>query len=440
MRIPRLASIALRIALCLGAWMAFGFSPANAQTPTPGAAASQMSAAASDQAPVAVPEPTEKALSYYRTRIALWAIDLVWSLVVPALILFTGASARIRDLAAGVSSKGAVRFLVYFLVYSLIAFTLGLPLAFYEDFVVEHRFGLSNQEFSKWIGDSLIMLGVSTLVGYGVLLGTYRLLRRRPADWWLVAGVFAIPLVFLFTMVEPIWIDPLFNKFGPMKDRALEAKILALADRAGIEGSRVFEVDKSVDTKTTNAYVNGFMDTKRIVLWDTIIAKLDEPELMFVMGHEMGHYVLGHAWKGNLFLCGLIVLSLYGVHRLSRGLIRRHSRRFGFERLDDIASLPLILLVGGAAFGVALPAFNAYSRHAEHEADRFGLEITRNNHAAASAFVKLQRDNLGNPRPNELLHILRGTHPTLAQRIEFANDYKPWARGAPLRYGEHIKP
>ncbi len=124
-------------------------------------------------------------------------------------------------------------------------------------------------------------------------------------------------------LVMPIWIDPLFNKFGPMKDKALERRILDLAERAGIEGSRVFEVEKSVNTKAMNAYVTGVFGTKRIVLWDTLLAQLDAPEVLAVMGHEMGHYVLGHVVR-SILLGSLVVLAgLFFVDRAGRWLIAR---------------------------------------------------------------------------------------------------------------------
>ena len=122
-------------------------------------------------------------------------------------------------------------------------------------------------------------------------------------------------------LLEPIWIDPLFNKFGPMKDKTLERSILALADRSGISGSRVFEVEKSVDTKALNAYVTGVLNTKRIVLWDTLIARLDEPEVLVVMGHEMGHYVLGHVVRSILLGSLVILAGLFFVERAGRWLI-----------------------------------------------------------------------------------------------------------------------
>jgi Zn-dependent protease with chaperone function len=389
---------------------------------------------------VEVPEPTEQALAYYFVRNVVWFANLAFNLAVPALFLFAGWSARIRDSAQRVSSRWAVVVLLYVVIYSVITWVIGLPLQYYDEFAVEHQFGLSNQTFAKWATDAVIGLAVTTVITAVVTLGIWRLLKRSPRRWWLYSGLAAIPFTVFMFLVAPIWISPLFNKFGPMQDKALEAKILALADRAGIEGSRVFEVDKSVDTKTTNAYVTGVLDTKRIVLWDTIIKKLDERQLLFVMAHEMGHYALHHVWQFVVLVCALVMLALYAAQRLCHGLIDRYRARFGFDRLEDIASFPLVTMVASVVFLVTAPAFNAFSRHAEHEADRFALEITRDNEAGAKAFVSLQRDNLAIPRPNAFLHWLRGSHPTLAERIEFSNTYRPWEKGEALRYGDRFKP
>jgi len=225
-----------------------------------------------------------------------------------------------------------------------------------------------------------------------------------------------------------------------MKDKALEAKILAIADRANIEGGDVYEVEKSVDTKAVNAYVTGFWHTKRIVLWDTLLAKLNEREALFVMAHEMGHYVLGHVLQMIFVAPLLVALALFSVHRASGFLIDRFQHRFGFSELSDPAALPLILLVAGVVSFLVSPAMIAFSRHNEHEADRFALEITHDNYAGAMAFVKLQQENLGNPRPDWFVKVWRGTHPSLGERIDFCNTYKPWAEGQPEAYAHLFKP
>jgi STE24 endopeptidase len=398
-----------------------------------------LAAHAQAEAPVAIPEASEKALEYYAVRNILWAIDVAWGLAVLALLLLTGWSARIRDFAQRLTRGRMRSTFIYVAVFSVATTLLALPLDFVRGYVVEHRFGLTDQTFAKWAIDQAIGLAVATFVTFVVVVCIYALIRRSPRRWWLYGGLLAIPFIFAMFLLEPIWVAPLFNTFGPMKDRALEAKIAALAERAGIGGARIFEVEKSVDTKKVNAYVAGFLDTKRIVLWDTIIRRLDERELLFVIGHEMGHYVLRHGQQVVLVLSALVMLSLYAAHRLASGLIRRHGARLRFERLDDIASWPLISLVAGVAFLVAQPVFNAFTRHIEHEADRFGLEITRDNRAAAEAFLGLQQQNLDVPRPNPILHILRDSHPSAAERIEFANTYRPWATGQPLAYGDKFR-
>jgi Zn-dependent protease with chaperone function len=422
-------SLLLVAGLCV-ATPVFAQEPQSAPPPA-------TTAADASREPVPVPEPSEKAMAYYRSGVALWLFDVAWGLLVPGVILFTGFSARMRTWAARIGRKWFFVIALYFVFFSLVAFAVDLPRIYYEDFVRQHAYGLSNQTFEKWMTDNLIGLAVSLVIGVLFLWIPFLVLRKSPERWWLYTGLLAIPFLCLMLLVTPVWLDPLFNDFGPMKNKALEQKILALADRAGIEGSRVYEVNKSVDTKALNAYVSGLGNTKRIVLWDTIIARLDEPELLFVMGHEMGHYVLGHTWKLIGLLSMLIMATLYAIHRTAGWVIARWQNRIGFDSLADVASLPLLLLLFSAYFFVATPVGLAFSRSFEHESDRFGLEITRTNRPAAIAFVKLQQDNLGNPRPHWLVRLWRASHPTLAERIEFCNTYRPWEHGHPLAY-EHL--
>ncbi len=389
--------------------------------------------------PVVVPETSEKAMRYYRSGNVLWWVNLLISLLIPVLFLWSGFSARLRSWAMGLGKKWFLALAVYLVAFNLINYLLNLPLAYYQGFVRQHAYDLSNQAFSKWMGDSVKGLGVGLIMAVLFTWIPYLLIRKSPRRWWLYTGLGVAPFFFLVNMIAPIWIAPLFNEFGPMKNQALEAQILNLADRAGIEGSRVFEVNKSVDTEAVNAYVSGFMGTKRIVLWDTIIEKLSEEELLFVMGHEMGHYKLGHIIALTLLISAMTMLGLYLIYRVSGGLIAKYRHRFGFSELGDFASLPLLSLLLGLFFFILTPGFLTISRHYEHEADRFGLELTHDNYAAATAFVKLQEENLGNPYPGPLYKLWRSGHPPLGERIQFCNEYRPWETGDPLRYGDRFR-
>jgi STE24 endopeptidase len=400
---------------------------------------SAASAASADTGRVAVPAPSEKAVRYFRSGNVLWVVGTLWGLLVPAVLLFTGLSARIRTLAQRIGRKWFFTVAVYIAILSALTWLVGLPLAYYVDFVREHQYGLSNQTAGKWLGDSMkaLLLGI---VGSALVLWVpYLLIRRSPRRWWLYTGLAAIPMIVFVFWFSPVFIDPLFNEFGPMDDQRLEARILALADRAGIEGGRVYQVDKSVDTNAVNAYVTGFGGSKRIVLWDTLLRRMNERETLFVMGHEMGHYVLRHVLGGIVLGSLLTMLSLYAVHRSAGWLIARYRHRFGFTELGDVASYPLLVLVIGVVGLAVAPVMNAFSRYAEHESDRFGLELTRDNHAAAMAFVKLQQENLAVPFPGTLYKLWRSSHPPLGERIRFANDYRPWETGQPLKYADRFE-
>ena len=388
---------------------------------------------------VPVPEPSEKAVHFYRSGIVWWLVGEGWSWLVPAMILLTGFSGWLGRLTKRIGRWEVCATFVFVLLYLFICYALSFPLSYFRGFVRLHEYGLSNQTFARWLDHSIKAMLVNVLI-FGTTFAVLRqLMRSSPRRWWVYCSLFVGAGVFFMAFAYPIWIDPLFNRFGPMKDKQLESDIVALAQRAGIEGARIYEVDKSADTKAVNAYVNGLGSTKRIVLWDTIIAKLDPDELRFIMAHEMGHYVLRHM----LILCLLSALAFAGglwlVDRIGNRIIARLGNRLGFQNLSDLGAIPLLLFFLTALSFLLAPLSNLVTRHTEHEADRFALEMTRNNRASALAFVKLQRENLSVPRPAFLDKLWRGTHPSLGDRIDFANTYHPWTTGEAGKYDHLFK-
>ena len=384
---------------------------------------------------VVVPEPSALAIQYHRSGNVLWAVETGLGMIIPALLLFSGISARMRSLSQRVGRRWFLTVLLYAVLFTVLVAALTFPLSYYAGYVRQHHYGLSNQSLGAWAGDWIKGVALTGLGLAAVLWIPYLLLRRSPRRWWLYAGLASIPLTALLFVITPVWIDPLFNDYEPMEDKVLESRILALAQRAGIGGSRVYQVDKSSDTKLVNAYVTGVGTTKRIVLWDTLLEKLEDEQILFVTAHEMGHFVLRHTLAVIVATAILVTLSLYAVHRTAGGLIARFSQRVGFEALSDVASFPLLLLLVTVASFLLAPLVLGFSRQQEHEADRFALEITRDNHAAASTFVILQQENLAVPRPGWLYVLWRSSHPPLTERVAFANRYRPWQRGEPLRYG-----
>lgn len=377
--------------------------------------------------PIKIPPPSELAIKYYHSGNVLWIVKQFWTFALMAMILFTGLSAKIRDLSDFLGKRRVVwRFVIFLFIYSILVALVSFPIDYYSGFIRPHKYGLSSQTFTRYLSHYFMSLAILISVSLIVLGVLYFFIAKSPKRWWLYMGFLLVPILIFFQVIQPIWIAPLFNRFGPMKDQRLEEQILALAERAGIENSRVFEVDKSSDTKMMNAYVTGFGFSKRIVLWDTIIKGMNRDELLFVMGHEMGHYVLHHIWWRILLNAVLAMITLFLTSFFANFLIRKCSKRIGFKTLKNIASLPLILLLYGLFSLLFTPLENLFSQMQEHQADRFGLEITHENHAAGTAFLKLLGSNLGYPYPGTLYLLFRSSHPSIGSRIEFFNTYHPW--------------
>ena len=375
---------------------------------------------------------TPEMIHHSRINDALYVLDYLYGTAVLLLILATGWSARLRQLSYRWLRWPFTAGMVYFALLTVVTTVLEYPLSLTSGFLVPHAFGLSAQSFGAWMLDFgkefLVNVAIGSLLAAGVLAGI-----RRVRRWWLVLWLGSIPLIVFAVLVTPLVIDPIFNRFEPLRDPVLRQALLDEASRAGIEGSRVYQVDKSKQTKTMNAYVTGIGPTRRIVLWDTLLAKLDREETLAVMGHEMGHYVLHHLWKGIAF--GILV-SFFGFYFGQKGYERGLSRwgaRWKIAGPGDAASLPWLLVVSTLITFLLSPVSSGFSRHIEHQADIFGLELTHSNEAMASAFVKFAEDSKQDPRPPAFIEWWRYSHPSLGRRIDFVLSYKPWDKQVTTR-------
>jgi STE24 endopeptidase len=373
---------------------------------------------------------TDEMRRHSRIGDTLYFVGTAWSFGVLALLLVTGLSRRMRDAAARVTKRPFLLAMLYIALFTLATAALEFPLSYYAGFVVPHQFDLTDQSFGSWMADMLKGLAVS--IAIGSVIGALGLLAiRRIRRWWVVLWLATVPLIILMVVVQPIFLDPLFNKFEPLKDEVLRRKLVDLASRAGIEGGRVYQVNKSKQTKTMNAYVNGIGPTNRIVMWDTLLAKMSHDEVLAVMGHEMGHYVMKHIWKTLAFLLALSVVVFYFAYRAYEPGLRRWGSRWGVTERGDPASLPWLLLVASAISFLLSPVISSYSRMHEHHSDMFALEVTHLNEPMATAFVKMAEDSKRDPSPHPFIKFWRYTHPPIAERIPFALQYKPWERGEP---------
>jgi Zn-dependent protease with chaperone function len=424
------------VCLIVSCLVVFNFQ-SKAAPPAQGQSA-QVESQSGDASPVAVPEPSPKAVSFYRSTMLLIAVVILWNLVILVGFLSTGFSARLRSWAEKVGRRWYFSYAIYCNAFCLIYFLLLLPLIYYGRFIHLHHYDLSNQSFGRWLYCSI---QAAAIVLAGGLAGgwiPFFIIKKSPRRWWFYLGLLS-PLYLCFTLwIQPALIDPLFHKFTPLQDKELEARIVAEATRAGIQGSRIYQVNTSVDSKVGNAYVTGLMGTRRIVFYDTTLQNMNRDELLFITGHEMGHYVLWHPAQRRAFKSILILGSLYVAYLLAGPVIGRFKNIWGFAAPSDFAAMPLGVLAFCLFCFVDQPIYMAFSRHLEHEADRFGLELTHENHAAATAFVELMQVGLGVPRPGAFFTIWFDSHPCIADRIDFCNTYHPWETGQPSKYEKYF--
>ena len=374
---------------------------------------------------VAVPETTAAALARMRNANIRWAIAQLFDLAVPLFFLFTGLGARLRRGCENISGRRWFWTVTLFAcAYLALAALIVLPFDFYVGSV-------THQTLLNTLQGEGAQLAVMLVVASLLIWLPYRLIARSPRRWWLYCALALIPVAFLALVALPVWVKPLTTAYKPLDDRPLQARIEALAARCGVINIPVF-----VGGGSTR--VDGLGPTNRIVL-QTNLASVESPDqIEFTIGHELKHYVMGDNWKALAIIAAFLLAAFWLTDRLGRAAIRRFSQRWGFSELSDPASLPLIVFMLTILWLAILPSFNMFSRHIELEADRFGLELTHQNHAAAMIFVRDAQTDLA-PDWDTFMLLFRATHPSIRQRIEFANTYKPWEQGAPLIYGNVCK-
>jgi Zn-dependent protease with chaperone function len=381
---------------------------------------------------VAVPETTAAALARIRDGNIRFAATRLLELAIPLFFLFTGLGARLRRRCENISGHRWVWTVTLFAcAYLVLAALIVLPFDFYVGYVQAHAAGWSHQTLPNWLKGEGVQLAVRLVVASLLIWLPYRLIARSPHRWWLYCALALIPVAFLALVALPVWVKPLTTTYKPLDDRPLETRIKVLAARCGITNVPVF-----VGGDSTR--VDGLGPTNRIVLQSNLASVETPDQIEFTIGHELKHYVMGDNWKALAIIAAFLLVAFWLTDRVGRAAVRRFSRRWGFCELSDPASLPLIVFMVTVIWLAILPSFNLFSRHIELEADRFGLELTHQNHAAAMIFVRDAQIDL-TPDWGTFFRIFQATHPSIRERIEFANSYKPWEQGTPLVYGNVCK-
>jgi len=369
--------------------------------------------------------PRELMLSeeYSRLKNLIFFLSIPYEWIIYIGILVLGISKTFQEWAKITAKLSGMQTAVYLFWLSVLVEALTFPLNF-AAYQLSKTYGISTQTFSHWMKDELIDFWVNYILMLAIVIVLYWLIRKYEKRWWFYAWLLSVPFTVFLTFIQPVVIDPLYNDFYPLTNKELEKKILALAEEANIPAEHVFEVNMSEKTNALNAYVTGVGGNSRIVLWDTTLQKLKEEEILFIMAHEMGHYVMKHIYWGVAGYILLTFIGLYITSRLMKWFIRRWHPHLKVKKQGEIASLPLFLLIISLLNFIATPVVNTVSRYEEHAADRYAIELTNDAEAAISSFQELTRAGLSEVNPPYLVKLFRYTHPTILERITFLSTYE----------------
>lgn len=339
--------------------------------------------------------------AYTEGGYGLLVVDLIYGLVVAGVLLWSQLSPHIRDWAEARTRNRIYQVMLYAGLYVLIVAAAQFPLTLYEGFFREHAYGLSNQDFWQWLGDWATGLAVSLVSALIVLPILYAAIRTARETWWLWGAAITIVYFIIFLAIYPVFIAPLFNHYAPLPDGPLKRDVLSLARANGIPADNVWVADESRQSTRISANVSGFLGTTRIALNDNLLHHGTHDEVLAVLGHEMGHYVMGHTTR-LLLLFGLVtVLGFAFMHfgfRFATGLF---GGNWQVREISDVAGLPLLAALGSLYLFVMTPALNTITRTTEQQADYFGVNAVRKPDAFATTVLKLSTYRKLDPGPWE---------------------------------------
>jgi STE24 endopeptidase len=363
-----------------------------------------------------------KSDAYSNGGTVLQVVDVLYALIVAGLLLWLRLSSAMRNFAAGITRSRFWQAAIYATLYMAVTTAATLPVAFYEGYLREHAYGLSNQSFAAWAGDFATAFAVN-LIGFTVVMTLiYAAMRRAGRIWWLWGGGIAVIFLIVFTVAGPVFIAPMFNHYSKLPDSTLKSTILSEARANGIPAKNVYVYDASRQTKDISANVSGLFGTTRISLSDNLLNDCTPSEGIAVVGHEMGHYAMGHVaiaitWLGLFLLLGFAVADW-----MFRGLVGLFGGNWDVRTIDDPAGMPLLIVLLTVLNFLASPLTNTISRTQEAQADIFGLNAVRQPDAFATAVLKLSPTRKLDPSSWE--EFIFYDHPSGRTRITEAMRWK----------------
>lgn len=365
----------------------------------------------------------DKATRYHRLHrraLLLWALAVI---VVASVFVRGGGSQVLRDFAVVLTSSdpsAPTAVALYALALMLGYHALLLPLAIYQGFVLERRYGLGTARLSTWLFDFTKAAAVVSVTGVGLAVLVYATMRWWPHGWWIASAACLTGGLFLLARIAPAALLPLFFRFAPLDRESLRTRLSALCHRAGVPVLGVYVWGLGEKSRRANAAFIGTGPSRRILLSDTLLADYSDEEIEVILAHEIGHYVHADIQKALLLESALMTISLAAgalvLGSLWAGL--------GLSAPSDVAGLPVLIGIGGVMSLAARPLLQALSRRNERRADDFALTLTGQSAAFVSAMRRLATQNLAEERPSRTALWFFHTHPPLDERLESARRHE----------------
>jgi STE24 endopeptidase len=350
----------------------------------------------------------------------LW--DFLSTVLVMWVLLRLRWSTRMRDVAERITRFRPLQTAIYWVQFILVTSVLTFPMTIYEGYFREHKYGLLNQTFGPWMRDQLVGLGVVTVLGGILMVPLFSLVRRVAKNWWVWGAIVSLLFLAFVNLIAPVYISPLFNKYTKLQDTRVRDPILSMARANGIPATDVYEFDASRQSNRVSANVSGFAGTMRISLNDNLLNRCTLPEIETTMGHEMGHYVLNHAYKG-LVMNGVVIVIGFAFASWGIGwALGRWGESWGVRGMSDVAVLPLAVIVLSVYFFLTTPVGNTITRAMEYEADMYGLNAARQPDGEANVDLLLGEYRKMDPGPVE--EFIFYDHPSGRTRITAAMRWK----------------
>jgi Zn-dependent protease with chaperone function len=388
------------------------------------------------------PGKYQRAVAYSHWQYAMHFLGVLWTVGTLVVILNLRVAPRLSNWAQHISGRRLLQAALFVPGLMLVLNLPHLPLEMFGHWL-DRRYDQSIQGWISWLWDwtkgELLGFGIAIVLAW-ILYGA---IRRSPRRWWLHFWLASLPLLVFLLFIQPLVIEPMFFEFKPLGETqpALVDALLKVVGRGGltIPADRMYEMKASEKLNSLNAYVSGIGSSKRVVVWDTTIAKMTAPQIQFVFGHEMGHYVLNHVPKEIAIFAVLLLLALLATYHGMNWALERWGPRLEIRGVEDWASLPLLILICTLAVFVAEPIANTVSRYFEHQADIYAIEVTFGlippaAQTGAETFQVLGETGLAEPDPNPLIKFWLYDHPSISERVRFAQQYDPWSRNE-TKYG-----